>query len=181
MVDGIVLPSLFDVQHQVFSGDCSIALDMVSWFSQFDLGEEMRNSLVFAAFGKLYRWTRLPMGLRQACDIAQLALEILMWQPPDEQKKCTKLGYIDNVKFSGKREEVIDSVMAFLARCHYCGASVNETPTDASREDVSKLVESHHDFIGIHVDHVNQTKKNTQKTLDKIKFIWENRVTQFTK
>ena len=172
-VDGISLAGPTQVHQAVHAGSHTWAVDCSSWFSHFELGERVRNYFVFRHQGRLYRWVRLAMGQRQACDIAHLALPILQFKLVEEPYHS--LGYIDNCKLSGSKETLERAGLEFVRRCRRANILLNEVKPEDSEELIKGLVCTQHEFIGFALNHETKTVANTEKTLKKIRNLWSRR------
>ena len=173
-VEHLELAGIREVKLSILDGDYTLCLDMASWFSQFLLSDEVRNGLCYWHHGVLYRWRRLPMGQRNACHIAEAVINTLCITARKHAKTIT---YIDNVKFSGTKAQVLRAARAFVVAANAIGATINEVPLgtkgralDAQLKPLAKQVE---DFIGMTADHMDKTVRVAQKTIDKVNKVWD--------
>ena len=158
------LPGLKNLRESLYDGSHAVALDMHQWFHQFILTEGVSMYMCYeqtspshrdgteATETKVYRLTRLPMGMRQSCSIAQAALDVLTFG-------LRAIGYIDNVKITGTSEECRRDCSEFLRRCKLIGATVNEE----SREP-TEVVE----YLGVRLDHEQKTISLGSKSVEKV-------------
>ena len=165
---GVRLLRTRDLVKSVHDGTYVIQLDFSAWFDQFELDNGVRPDFCFPAFGKWYRLTRLPMGMRQAVDVAQTATEILC---DFEHPASVRIdAYVDNVRFLGcSRDEVIATAAKFIARCRDANATINEvddleTPTEAA----TRLVATEGEFLGAHFDYVTKMVRVGDKSIAKL-------------
>jgi hypothetical protein len=181
------LPSLAEVRESVHKGEFTLCLDMSSWFSQFPLSEAVRNANIYKHGDELYRWVRLAMGFRGACHIAEAALLRIMARA----SKCVpnSLGFIDNVKFDGSFNEVLEAGIAFMEDCVLVNATVNEISVkdwqtnqglgeegkERNQELVKEQICQRITFLGLDVDHQKKTAAIAEKTIKKIKLVWSHR------
>jgi hypothetical protein len=179
----LVLPSIMDVRLSVHEGPFTICLDMASWFSQFPLSEGVSNYMAYKYNDKTYRWTRLAMGHRPACHIAQAALERLATRA---RSSAHVVCFVDNIKFTGTAKQCIDACLIFLEDCAKVGATVNELvecdiANWSALSDKEKLIfvesqlKSTVTFLGLDLDHTNKTSRVAKKTIDKATQIWNLR------
>ena len=181
------LPSMDDVRISVHKGLYTLCLDAASWFSQFLLSEMVRNVFVYKHQGKLYRWKRLGMGWTGSCGVAESALLRLMHRA---SKACNNsLGFVDNVKFDGSFEEVLEAGFQFMEDCTLVNVTINEisiTDWKKNQEDgaegrkknydlVRQLITQRTTFLGLVVDHQKKSVAIADKTLNKIRAVWDRR------
>jgi hypothetical protein len=95
-------------------GVMSADVDASSWFDHFGLGEEVRDFYAFLYRGELWRFKVLPMGLHHSVAIAHTATRMLLNY---DMKGVHAEPYIDNIRFVGKPEEVVEAMSTFLLRC----------------------------------------------------------------
>ena len=146
------LPNVTSVKSSLYHGSHSVCLDMQQWFHQFPISQEVSMRMCFEHKGEIFRLTRLPMGMRQSCAIAQAALEVLT-------DGLHAVNYIDNVKLTGTAEQCESDCAVFLERCAFVGATVN--PDDRTpRPNV--------EFLGLKLDHEAKTVAIGDKTLAKL-------------
>jgi hypothetical protein len=161
----------------------TICYDMASFFSQFPLSEEVRGYMCFKREGRVYRWMGLPMGHRPACHIAQAALDRLCRRAERVAHTCK---FVDNVKFSGTKQQITEAALLFLDDCTKVKATVNELVDEKifnwgqlSAEQKLAYVEScittSTTFLGLDMDHTHNTVRVADKTISKLKTLWELR------
>jgi len=175
------LPFLHEVRKTAYDGPFTVCLDMKSWFYQFPLTPDVRNHFVFSHEGSLYRWVRLAMGHRISCHIAQAALIRLTHRA--STLAASTVRFIDNVKFSGEFQQVMDAVFAFVEDCIAVGATINEIDVkewqlrspDENRRIVAALISPRATFLGVDVDHTAKTTGIAAKTKTKITKVWAKR------
>ena len=169
------LMSLKDTIQSVHDGEIAVCLDHSSFFSQFELEQEVMLHFCFKFKGDWYCWTRLPMGVRPACHVAQAALEILAHKPRELSVVRT---YIDNIKFANKecqREDLKKAVKTYLSNCEACNSTINGIEFDEDRklptntdEWIDGLISHKQEFLGVALDHKEKTVALAHKSLKKI-------------
>ena len=168
------LMTLGDTISSVWDGEISCCLDQSSFFSQFGMSEDVQMHLCFMYEGEWYAWTRLPMGTRPACHVAQTTLDILA---AESRKMVTVRTYIDNTKFSGNERVVLhEAVLTFILRCHKAKSKINGIPytedgelppTPILNEWISQAIGSKGEFLGVELDHENKTVALSKKSVGK--------------
>ena len=122
---GLKLLRAKDLVGTVHDGTYCVTLDFSSWFDQHEIAEEVRPWFCFFAYGQWYRLTRLPMGMRQAVDIADTATRIIASFPVAKGVRVDT--YVDNIRFLGNcQADVIAAAVEFVMRAHGVGATINE-------------------------------------------------------
>jgi hypothetical protein len=155
---------------QSLTGQWAICLDMSAWFDQIPLALDVQLRHCFIGRdGKIYCLTRLPMGQRQAVDVAVSITRLLLnFELP---AGVTAQDCIDNVRFCGSREGVIEAALSFVQRCRLIGVTLNEVPLDRDpRETLAELAHQEGDWLGARYSYSNKTVKLSSKTIDKLKF-----------
>lgn len=143
-----------------------VQLDMKSYYDQFPLSEGVKKKMCFLGDdGKVYALERLPMGLRPACEVAQAVTWFLLDFEMDPRVKVNTC--IDNIRFTGPKNETTDAIRTFLTRCKIVGAQLDKNP-ELTDEGITALDERKGDFLGEHYDYVNGTRALTPKTVDKL-------------
>jgi hypothetical protein len=104
-------------------GVVSADVDASGFFDHFGLGEEVRDFYAFLYRGELWRFKVLPMGLRHSVAIAHTATRMLLNY---DMKGVHAEPYIDNIRFVGKPEEVVEAMSTFLLRCKAVCVTLNE-------------------------------------------------------
>eukprot|EP00760_Papus_ankaliazontas_P022392 PhM_4_TR18847/c3_g1_i4/m.100372 len=103
----------------VHEGRYCISLDFMAWFDQFELAPEERRFHCFLYEDAWYRLKRLPMGQRQAVDVAHTATELLL-SFPRCAASVSSMGYVDNVRFlSDDADDVVAAATQFVLRCRH--------------------------------------------------------------
>jgi hypothetical protein len=147
-----------------------IQFDMLSYYDQFGLSESVKRKLCFLGpDGIVYALERLPMGLRSACEVAQATTWFLLDFKKSPAVKVATC--IDNIRFVGPEEEVVDAVRTFLDRCRKVGAQLDRWPKSDKKEDIVEMGERRGDFLGEHYDYEKGTRCLTGKTLKKLEMI----------
>ena len=142
----------------------SAQFDASSFYDQFELSAEVASFFAFQVRPGVYRrYTRLPMGFRPACSIAQAVMELLADVGVTGVQAFV---YIDNVLFTGDdRAAVLEASRRFRERCLQCNVTLNDPaiPLD-DLVDVTVF-----DFLGAEYDAVARTARNTAKTETKLR------------
>ena len=173
-LEGIHLLRTKDLVQSVHDGKYAITLDFSAWFDQFEMAEGVRPYFCFTAGGKWFRLTRLPMGMRQAVDVAHTATEVIASFP---RPKSVRLDtYVDNIRFLGNnREEVIAAAVVFIQRCRAVGAAINEvTPEEDALMAATRLVATAGEFLGAFFDYVKKEVCLGEKSIKKLEVMQEH-------
>lgn len=153
------IPLKRSVRRNGLSGSWSIQFDFKAWYDQLPMHH--RISKYFAFDGKHCLRT-LPMGFRPACEVAQsISLALADFNLPDGVSVDV---YIDNVRFVGERDAVIEAGRQFVERCRRVGAKVDNEKPEPKQED---------DFLGEQYDYVNKKRRLAKKTLTKVTLVRE--------
>jgi hypothetical protein len=136
----------------------AVQFDAASFYDQFALADGVSRFFCFRLPGRAARYTRLPMGFRPACSIAQAAMEVLA---DVGVAGVTAVVYIDNVLFTGDDESAVRcAAEVFKARCRSAAVTLNEEDGD---------VVPVFDFLGVEYDLSKQCMCNTAKTEAKLR------------
>ena len=162
-----------------------IQFDMESYYDQFQCGESVKRKMCFCGpDGLVYALERLPMGLRPACEVAQATTWFLL---DFEMGPSVKIATcIDNIRFLGKRNEVVDAVKIFLNRCRSVGAQLDRWPKSDEAQDIVEMGEREGDFLGETYNYDKSTRRLTTRSVDKLVMIrnwfesWKDRPVQVT-
>ena len=157
-----------------------IQFDFVSFYDQIVLAYEIRKYFGFRdhTFVDCFYWLRLlPMGFR----LAVAAAQSIMWLFLNFHRNM-EVGIatcIDNVAFSGEKEDVFPCVDKFLTRVITCGFTLaGVEPEYINWEDSKKesflesLKEKNPTFLGEEYDLEANTRKVMEKTIDKLELVW---------
>lgn len=151
------IPLKKTIRRNCLSGQWAVQFDFVGWYDQLPLHRDI--SKYFAFDGK-YCLRTLPMGFRPACEVAQaISLALADFSLPEGVSVDV---YIDNIRFVGDKDRVMEAGRNFVDRCKKVGAILDCTTPCPKQED---------DFLGEHYDYVKRTRKLTTKTLDKLRFV----------
>ena len=167
---GIKLTNVANLVRSVHDGTFSIEFDFSAWFDQFLIAEGVRPFFCFPAHGRWFRLTRLPMGMRQANDIAHSATEVILDFDMPVGVKATS--YVDNVRFLGHNlQDVIAAAAEFIRRCHAVSATINDITTtsdlEAAKAIAANLAHSQGEFLGVEFDYLNHRVAVGQKAISK--------------
>jgi hypothetical protein len=119
----------------------------------------------------------MAMGQRHAVAAAQSATNVLTgFTMP---KGVTVQSCIDNVRFVGPKDAVLNAATTLTKRCRACGVTVNELPSSNSEKDdeqqLEKLLHQEGDWLGATYNYRDSSQRVAQKTLDKLKVSFGNR------
>lgn len=147
------------VRDNGLRGGWSVQFDFKAWYDQLPLHHEIRKYFAFDGERCL---TTLPMGFRPACEVAQ-AISLAL-ADHDLPKGVVVDVYIDNVRFIGDREAVIEAGKRFVARCNKVGAILDSEVPEAKQLDT---------FLGEEYDYVQKRRRLASKTVEKVKYTHE--------
>ena len=144
----------------------SIQLDFNSFYDQIPLSLLVRLYFGLRWKEAYYYLKSLPMGLRVAVMVACAITWFLVSFP---KKEVTTNTFVDNIRFTGEEDDVIDATLEFVRRCREVGASLDQMPH--TREEARKLLEDEGDFLGVHFKYKAGLMCLTKKTTTKIELI----------
>lgn len=149
-----------------------IQFDKLSYYDQFELSEGVKRKMCFnGPDGVVYALERLPMGLRPACEVAQATTWFLLdFERSDKVRIAT---CIDNVRFAGPTEEVVEAVRTYLNRCRQVGVQLDRWPKSDSAEEIIAMGEREGDFLGENYNYDTSKRKLTNKTVKKVEMLRE--------
>ena len=173
-LEGVRLLRTKELVQSVHDGTYAITLDFSAWFDQFEMAEGVRPNFCFTAGGKWFRLTRLPMGMRQAVDVAHTATEVIASFPRPKGVRVDT--YVDNIRLLGKnRADVIAAAVTFIQRCRAVGASINEVPTDEDAlTAATRLVATSGEFLGAFFDYETKEVRLGSKSIKKLEVMQEH-------
>jgi hypothetical protein len=170
----VTLPSRLQQSEQSGSGKFAITLDFAAYFDQFELHPDIGRRMCFTAGGRTFRLCRMPMGQRQAVEVAQGATDVLLsFELPQDVvvQSC-----IDNVRFVGSKDGVARAAIAFVARCRLAGCTINEIPSSNSPgEDeaaIRGLIHQQGDWLGAEYDYASARQRVAAKSIKKLTASW---------
>jgi hypothetical protein len=167
-----------EVRRQVKPGEVAILVDMAQWFDQIPLGSKVQSYFCLDG-GHLgpCALTRLPMGQRQATEVATAVTARLLDFACDEGVVVAYAA--DNVRFVGPRKGILSAFRCFLKRCAEVGVQLNELKQCDydNAQQVEALVTKQYDFLGETYDHAAALPKmrSTEKTMAKLRTTWSER------
>jgi hypothetical protein len=173
--DSFQLPTIADVKDFAARHSHTATYDMSSWFSQFGLSEDVQRFFCVLRKKLWHSHTRLPMGFRGACVIAQTAARILA---EVAAQFCEVLVYIDNILFGGTPDQIKKGLDAFVAACKDVGAQINEAPDYVVDDSIIRTTNT---FCGVVVNTENKTVTVSDKTLTKLECLVATDITKWTK
>eukprot|EP00760_Papus_ankaliazontas_P018008 PhM_4_TR17416/c2_g1_i1/m.82265 len=174
---GVKLPRTKDLPATVFDGSYCITLDFAAWFDQIPLADVERSNHCFLHNNKWYRLTRLPMGQRQAVDVASTITDMLVSYPMPKGIRVDT--YIDNIRFLGDvREAVVGAAADFVRRSSLIGAQLNEIVVERGKWDdleqrLDALVVHSGDFLGIEYDYILNRVRVAAKAIKKLRTLYD--------
>ena len=123
---------------------------------------------VFRVGSELYRSDRLPMGGRPSVAVATSTTKVLA----SGTLPTVRLSHqIDNVRFSGDRDDVVESAWRFVQNCRECGVPLNEVDVSTcTRDDVANLYSTKDTvgFMGECCDYLLKTIWCRQTHIDRV-------------
>ena len=122
------LPKLDEILGLAEEHPFAVTMDMTAFFNQFELSEDVRKIFSFFRGPRRFQHTRLPMGFRQACFVAQTAMRILAKRAVSETGVSAKI-HIDNIVMFGSKEAVEKAAKIFIDDCQLAGATIGEVQT----------------------------------------------------
>jgi hypothetical protein len=150
------------------------SFDMQGWYDQFGLQLQVQALFCFRADGQTYSLTRLPMGARPSCAIAQYATWALINGTACQNERVKLTTMIDNVRIHAPAALARQAAIEFLQRCAMVGAQVNEVNVNDVWNDITiqKLRVTEEDFLGEHYvyadAHGGPTVALSTKTRDRL-------------
>jgi len=158
------LPHIEELQDAMKEAEFGVTFDMASWYNQFVLSESVRTFYAFERGGNLWAPTRLPMGMRRSCELAQMATKIITRRA---SKYARTFVYLDNVLFLGTHAGTSKAAEVFIEDARTVGASINDgAKIEITREPI---------FVGLKMNLVEKTSLPTSKVLAKEKILWDNK------
>lgn len=158
----IVLPGPADVRRGLKK--YALQFDAAAFYDQFALSPGVSSFFSFRSRSSptgFARYSRLPMGFRPSCFVAQESMLALADLAPEG---VTALVYIDNVLFTADDEDLLLRAGAlFRSRCLTCGVTLNDPHLP-----LESLVVPVQEFLGVEYDLESRTCRNTQKTVEKL-------------
>jgi len=154
-----------ELMQSVHHGVWSITVDFAAFYDQIPLGDLVQPYCCFSHNGQVYKLTRLPMGQRQAVDIAATITEVLL----DFNKHGVKAdSHIDNVRFTHDDKDLLWAVFQqFVQRCRLAGVTINEDTND------KKLIRHQTEYLGIDFDYAQKRVRVGSKTIEKLRLTTE--------
>jgi hypothetical protein len=159
-----VLPRIEEIQKGMLEGNWALSYDMKSWFHQFALAESVQPYYGIIRGKHTYAPTRLPMGMRRSCEIAQFVIKLITKRAAASGAKT--FVYIDNVIFIGTKDVVQRAGRLFKEDAEQIGATIGQADTEPTQNIA---------FVGLQMDLNAKTSTCTQKVSDKEKLLWEHR------
>eukprot|EP00758_Cryptobia_borreli_P013857 Tbor_TRINITY_DN5872_c1_g1::TRINITY_DN5872_c1_g1_i1::g.7247::m.7247 len=160
-------------------------MDKNSWFIEFDvkamydhfvLEESVRNFFQFVPRGSTRgRLRLLPMGFGPSAVVAQSTTYKLL----NFKKTSTIASCIDNMGIANSsKENLIEDAIKLVDRAAEAKFTLNDLPKpedwrrldrEEKREMVNKKITNEFEFLGVNYDLKKKERRNTRKTVEKIK------------
>lgn len=159
----IRLPSVEEIGGDVLFA-FAITGDVNAYYSSFELPQNTRQYFAFHFQGEWFVPTRIPTGYKPCPMLAQALIQSLIKSTlgPQEggNRNVQGRGYIDNVRFAGDDEKVLNECMKrFVLATQHVGMRFEITSATSDRT---------YDFLGVHCDHQLQTTSTAFKTIKKL-------------
>ena len=134
--------------------DGALELDFCSWFERFPLSEEVSKHFCFTTGGRTWRCKRMPTGATFSADVGTAATSVLLDGVLEGLEKVNAARNIDNVRFTGPRDQVVIAAWRFVQRCKKAGADLNDIKWDITKEQLAARYSKINDFQGdvLHYD-----------------------------
>ena len=136
LLDGYPLPRMHDVVNKVSQYRIYSALDLKSAYHQMELPEGVRMYTAFEADERLYQFTRLPFGLKNAVPCCQRIIDRII------EENCYKgtYAYLDNITIGGKtKQEHDEHLQKFLKVAKQCNLTSNGDKSIISSDSIRLL------------------------------------------
>lgn len=162
----VVLPKITDVEELVRGNDFFVEYDGQSYYNQYALGDAVKAFFGLRVGKENYVWSTGPMGWAPMVFIGQAGTEVLIHDKEDHVD-VSKLAYIDNVYFWGRRpheSELRNSQVRFESRCKRANAKFSVT------KDLSPTG----DVLGLFVDCEKKTVSLQGKFVSKLRELLAN-------
>ena len=162
----VALPGLDETRRMVHSGEAGYSVDIQAAFNQYPLLPQVRPYFcIRVPFEGRERWmrlTRMPMGWRPACRIAQCGSNILT-----RGTKATTKVYIDGICGVGSRDQLVEDLGMIAANASTANLLFKEDlnrPADLVKEQV--------EFLGLRLCFRTKRVKLVDKTVAKLAALW---------
>lgn len=176
LINDVISPEDFQhftlVSHQDVCANLkryAIQFDASSFYDQFALAPAVQRMMGIKQTqgASAFTFSRLPMGFKPSCVVAQAAMTALADCSPDDTAWTAV--YIDNVLFTADDQNTCaEFATRFLARAHEANITINDPPAD-----IHTAVTEDYDFLGAHYATLGPawtdwTRRNTAKTVEKL-------------
>jgi hypothetical protein len=139
----------------VYDGDWAGCFDLKAGYYQIPLKPAVRKFFAFPHGRKWYTYKVLPMGFSPAAEICDVIIKIVSYND-----KATVRTHIDNVKFTGTRQQVEEATAIFLNNVDFVGAQLNDEPLNEPHRQGK--------WLGVLHDHAQKSVKLPEDKVRKI-------------
>jgi hypothetical protein len=150
-------------------------IDQTSQFNSQPLPEEMRNFYCFTRNHKSYRLCTWPTGQRHCVAGGTYITRALT----AFEKKASLLIQMDDVCFSGAKEDVVEATLTYIRRCREARVTLNgvdeEGRIDSDETLIGKFVVQKATFLGRVYDTNRKEVSIAQKSITKLQYLWQTR------
>ena len=161
----VLLPLAADVERLVLRYAGFVEVDGTSYYNQFLLPPCVADYFGLRIGKKNYRWNTGPMGWSPMVFIGHSGLEVLLYDPKNNELSVETLGYIDNgYFFADDKKGSDDAVKRFFQRTHLVGGTFKITKEYSDKGDV----------LGRYVDCSAKTVSLQAKFVDKLVLLQDN-------
>jgi hypothetical protein len=171
-LEGITLTTTSQVVMSAHQGRFAITFDFAAYFDQHLLEEKERVYHGFPHGSEWYRLCRLPMGQRQAVDVAHTATCLLtsFELPPG----VTATAYIDDVRFLGQdQNSVLKAARTFINRCREANVTINDVPNHITDEQILSRIRTQGEFLGVDINYEQRRVRLATKSQAKLAAAYE--------
>jgi hypothetical protein len=113
------------------------------------------------------------MGQRHAVAVAQGATNVLLSFPLPNGVSTQSC--IDNVRFVGPKDGVVQAAAIFVRRCRSVGVTINELPNASEDASLRQLVHQRGDWLGAEYDYAAGSQRVAAKSMKKLAASWGRR------
>ena len=154
--------------RQALFGSHSVSLDFAACYDAYELPTGIQLCCCFRVGRDVWCLTRLPMGQRQACEVAQSATDKLL---AFDKPKCEAQSLIDNVRFVGSPDDIVAAALTFVARCNEANIRINDIDQRAPNIEAQlrAIVKQRDTWLGIEYDLQRKEVCVGTKSIEKLK------------
>jgi hypothetical protein len=159
----IQLPTRTESRTDVTKHETQSQEDYAAYYDQFLLDPACQLYFCFEHDGTWWKLLRLPMGFTHSCAVACAATWIVAKQTELNLRDTTtspptRRTYIDNLRYSGTHQQVLEHTREFRRISESVGATLNKSNGPTTTEA----------FLGEMYCFKNKTKSSTPKTIRKL-------------